>query len=648
MGGFVQFYHTYKRVIANIKMKTMKKSMIPILFYSIFRMEKITASICLAFFFISINAFSNIILVPGTYSTITAALNAAISGDTILVSPGIYYENIIWPNVPGIKLISTGDSSNTFIDANHIGRSLTFDGQLVLDTTTIVKGFTIRNGKITSSCLGGGIYLKNASVQLLNLNVCRNILINNSGDSTYGGGIFCLNSNPLIINTQICNNSINGSNAYGGGIACINSSPVINYSSISFNKLYHSEWSYGGGVFLQKKSSPIITNSEINNNYMGDSATWYIGGGLYSESGSNPILNYVTIRCNGMGKNGLWYNGTGAYIQVSNHIVLENVVIDSNYCANGQGGNIYGTYSYGGGIYFDSFFGDTNNIETKVIMTNVKIINNILGDSYDRNFGGGIYIRKCDTIIGTNLLIANNKLGSGTNNIFFGGAGISLDDTCNLILINSTIADNRRSDNGPIEYGAGLWVPGVGINKVSITNCIFWDLNSKTEIDAFSNLIAKYSDIRGGYSGTSNLNSFPIFMGNGNYHLQNNSPCIGVGTLVGAPLFDIDNSPRPMPVGTKPDLGAYEDSISYAGIDNFVNLNPFEINPNPALDKIIIEFSRNQNTLFAIYDIEGKLVLQGKLCNGTNEININALANGVYIVGVLGTDWTGYKKMIKY
>ena len=63
-------------------------------------------------------AAATIINVPADYSAIQAALNAAQSGDTVLVQPGTYYENVILPDVNGIKLISAGDTSNTIIDGS--------------------------------------------------------------------------------------------------------------------------------------------------------------------------------------------------------------------------------------------------------------------------------------------------------------------------------------------------------------------------------------------------------------------------------------------------------------------------------------------------------------------------------------------------
>lgn len=82
--------------------------------------------ILVAIILISSFAFSVVINIPADYSTIQAGLNAANSGDTVLVQIGIYYENIIWPDKNGIKLISAGDSSNTIIDGGGISSVIIF------------------------------------------------------------------------------------------------------------------------------------------------------------------------------------------------------------------------------------------------------------------------------------------------------------------------------------------------------------------------------------------------------------------------------------------------------------------------------------------------------------------------------------------
>lgn len=80
--------------------------------------------------------YANMLNVPAQHTTIQAALDNALAGDTILVQPGTYTENITWPAVNGIKLISAGDSSNTIIDGNSSGRVIYFPSGGGIDTTT--------------------------------------------------------------------------------------------------------------------------------------------------------------------------------------------------------------------------------------------------------------------------------------------------------------------------------------------------------------------------------------------------------------------------------------------------------------------------------------------------------------------------------
>jgi len=41
-----------------------------------------------------------------TFNCIQDCLDSCTNGDTVLVGPGVYHENIAWPNMQGIHLIS--------------------------------------------------------------------------------------------------------------------------------------------------------------------------------------------------------------------------------------------------------------------------------------------------------------------------------------------------------------------------------------------------------------------------------------------------------------------------------------------------------------------------------------------------------------
>lgn len=72
-----------------------------------------------------------------------------------------------------------------------------------------------------------------------------------------------------------------------------------------------------------------------------------------------------------------------------------------------------------------------------------------------------------------------------------------------------------------------------------------------------------------------------------------------------------------------------------------------KIYPNPAIDRVYIDFADRQNIKMQIYNVVGKCVLQRDLNNDKNEIDISTLTKGIYIVQMTSTDWTFNQKLIK-
>ena len=98
---------------------------------------------------------TQVIEIPGDYATIQAGIEAASEGDTVLVSPGTYVENINYGGkniVVGSLFMTTGDTSyisSTIIDGNQAGSVVSFESGE--DATAVLSGFTIQNGKATGS-----------------------------------------------------------------------------------------------------------------------------------------------------------------------------------------------------------------------------------------------------------------------------------------------------------------------------------------------------------------------------------------------------------------------------------------------------------------------------------------------------------------
>ncbi len=81
---------------------------------------------------------------------------------------------------------------------------------------------------------------------------------------------------------------------------------------------------------------------------------------------------------------------------------------------------------------------------------------------------------------------------------------------------------------------------------------------------------------------------------------------------------------------------------------NEINMYPeLRIYPNPAIDKVIIDYSGQSDIKMQVYNMIGELMLQEELHNNNNEIDISTLSTGLYIIKVSGADWTVQKKLIK-
>jgi len=249
---------------------------------------------------------ATIINVPDDQPTIQEGIDASADGDTVLVQPGTYYENINYngKNIAVASLfLTTQDTtyiSITAIDGNQNGSVVTFNNNE--SYLASLCGFTITNGsgQIWGSygyIYGGGIFCHSSSPILKNLIIknndilpypgfgfgagisiiysnliMENILITNNYSEYCGGGISIQgqNYNPICKNVIIANNTA----VYGGGIYCY-SSPSLENLSIMNNNAAH-----GGGIQIMYSASPTITNSIISNN----------SGGGVSASIIVPVL----------------------------------------------------------------------------------------------------------------------------------------------------------------------------------------------------------------------------------------------------------------------------------------------------------------------------------------------------------------------
>lgn len=391
--------------------------------------------VCIAVFFSAVFAlplWGVTILVPGDYPTIQEGLNAAQTGDTVLVAPGTYVENIVWPSLDGIVLISEEGADTTIIDGNGSGRVITFPNFAFTQTTTIF-GFTIQNGKLGTNVYGAGLYI-NGSPYIFENIIQRNIASDTSSTSRiYGGGIYCNGAGtPLILANVIRGNVVQSSiRNYGGGIYVDDdNSAVIIGNTIESDSAIGGYYNYGAGIYCAIGSSPDIRHNIIKDNvaYQGDRGH---GVGIYVADDSYPYI-LSNLIYNNTAQSGLWNYGAGMLLN-SGATVFNNTIAE-NKCTGGN-------WRYGGGIFlYDS---------TQTIGNNI-VVNNTAGS------GGGIYA----STNGHATLLNNdvwNNTGGNYSGIAPGANDISLDPLFvtgplgNFYL--SQIAAGQGQDSPCVDYG---------------------------------------------------------------------------------------------------------------------------------------------------------------------------------------------------
>lgn len=247
---------------------------------------------------------ANVIHVPSEQATIQSGINLALDGDTVLVDPGIYVENINFKGkgiVVGSLFLTTLDTSyisQTVIDGDTTGRVVFFATEE--DKTSILSGFTIQNGL---------------------------------------GGIICFNSSPTITHCIISNNSTNDTEengmGTGGGIYCLNADPEISHCTIDGNRAY-GQFAMGGGICCREGSQPEITHCIISNNSAVTSTNWATsGGGIYSIRSGPAVYNcLITNNQSSMGAGVLCHTST---MRMVNCTVTDNINSPSNSTVNVTG-----------------------------------------------------------------------------------------------------------------------------------------------------------------------------------------------------------------------------------------------------------------------------------------------------------------------
>jgi len=268
---------------------------------------------------------ATVIYIPEEYSTIPEAIEVSIDGDTVMVGPGVYHEEIRFFG-KGILL-----SSRFGPDSTEVGLVRIQDGE---DSTTILRGFKIYSGDAWTRALraynvnnpiiegnlitenrfgiainnivivrnniithmycygseGGGARIREASLLTENIISDNRNFIAEDNLPARGGGVFIADSATCSFNLIVNNTAEDlfyDAGAYGGGIYGMGSPRIINNTIVGNRAIVFGLSWWGGGVYLNYLQNAVLVNNIIVGNTM--------GGGIEVSTTVGNTFNYNDI-----------------------------------------------------------------------------------------------------------------------------------------------------------------------------------------------------------------------------------------------------------------------------------------------------------------------------------------------------------------
>jgi hypothetical protein len=513
------------------------------------------------------------------YASISHALEQVTAGDTIMLKKGRYTgdknRNIeisgfrtdeLFPtfdNLQKVVITSEKGADSTIIDAEYSGMHFALIGNdtRTLDSTFQFIGLTFANGRNNNEGSfgngGGGSFIihaerypdpslgyDRASKMQPKFKNCifidNEAITNSNGYRKNGGAILFENASAIFEN---CTFERNMAGDWGGAIAVENNQNAIidtlwvRGSSFKENSVKddNNGSAHGGAIGFRSGADAFIINSLFEKNSVrvtGPNNSGPRGGAIaLGQDWSGDLLQYVWIVNSRITKNktvqthseGGRSSGGGIYAEAP--FVMVNSVVDSNSSENFSRQNEGGE---GAGIFTQIF--EKNDSNGSRVQGNFWLVNNtIVNNVADGNLDGG-----------------GNTGGLKSDNLNEGSVAI---------LFNNIIYGNSNGPNSSYRDLSNIQVSGPSDSKQYLIS----DYNN-IQFSSTGQLSDEYS------FGTNTYDLEPGFIGGSNYNLSDGSTMIGLGTTSfsgeDAPTFDYLNKPRPNPIGSNPDLGAYENALA--------------------------------------------------------------------------------------
>jgi hypothetical protein len=430
------------------------------------------------------------------------------------------------------------------------------------DTTTVLDGFTIRDGYGDDGYGGAGL---RATYPI----TIHDLVVADNYCTAAGAGAYLAASGSLALSDLVFNGNVSFN--YGGGLYVEDTEGSLD---VTICRAYFSDnaGSNAGGVYLKGHIDGFLEMSFADVTFIGNEVSG-TGGGLYSYRCERASIHDAVFSGNTADVGGGFYLHCHM-IEMSHMEFVENSAEQGGGCYVGGDSLVVSDAEFigndaiwrGGAIYMAS---------DHCLILNAQFSGNIA--SYE---GGGIYTISCPDLSLYNCVFCGNSAVDEA-----GAAMYNWGSTCRLV--NTSFSRNSGSD----------CIHNYNVS-MDLINSIVWDNEVPTEHSIENDgtspgdMVISYSLVEDcwidqgagqvewndayGTDGGNNLDEDPFFLNSIGYDLRllTGSPAIDAGdeTVAGLPSTDILGNPRI--VGETIDMGAYEGAVS--GIVVTVTTDPPE------------------------------------------------------------------------
>jgi putative cell wall-binding protein len=286
------------------------------------------------------------------YCGIQAAVDDAVSGDTIMIAAGTYTVSAgpMVVDIFGKNLTLIGSGESTIIDGEDARGGIRVSDDAVLGAASVSVSFL----RVTNAA-GSGITVQRPNFEGAHLEL-TSVRVDGNDSSTNGGGILVFNGttanlqdvivtgntavgsgggmrigNSAVVTITDSNFSLNSAGGDGGGLSVLADSTVTITRTIFFD---NDAVGAGGGVGIQGSSASVTV---VDSTFRQNSAATDEGGGLSFDAGDRLHVFGSVFFDNQSGSSG---GGLDDATGPSRDVLIENSTFVQNEALGGTGGGV--------------------------------------------------------------------------------------------------------------------------------------------------------------------------------------------------------------------------------------------------------------------------------------------------------------------